>query len=428
MQDITLTPDQSRAKARVMQRIASGKKYTSLTGHAGTGKTTTTAQIMRDLQKEKRQVYACAPTHKASWVMTEKMPAEAGTIHSLLGLVLVPNNFNGGYALVPKNGDRQLPTEGVVLLDESSMVGSGLWEYVEETTGQSSELQWVFAGDPAQLPPVRQRRAPALSAPGGHLEHVVRQEAGNPILDLATRVRQGQKYLDAARKGEHSEGKGVAVTSSIQSFTQSALATFRDVPGGQAPPARIITYTNKRATGYNHRIRSLLHGSTDLPPYVEGDWLMMKDTYMDGDGTVLARNSEEVKVLGADTKMVWSAGEQWRVWQVKIERPQLGGVATEIPLLHRSHYRAYEKKLAQLKSKAKSTGGNRRWRDYYRLNERFADAEYCFAMTAHRSQGSTFHTAYVDHQNLRRCRNPEERQAMIYVAATRPSHQLALLV
>jgi exodeoxyribonuclease-5 len=361
--------------------------------------------------------------------MSEKMPAEAGTIHSLLGLVLVPNNSDGRYTLVPKNGGRELPTEGVVLLDESSMVGSVLWKHVEEATqNASSALQWVFVGDPAQLPPPAQQRAPALDAPGGHLEHVVRQESGNPILDLATRVRQGQKYLDSAREAGHSEGKGVAVTSSIQSFTQSALATFRDVPGGQAPPARIITYTNKRATGYNHRIRSLLHGSTDLPPYMEGDWLMMKDTYMDDDGTVLARNSEEVKVLGADTSMVWSAGEQWRVWQVKIERPQLGGVVTEIPLLHRSHYRAYEKKLAQLKSKAKSTGGNRRWRDYYRLNERFADAEYCFAMTAYRAQGSTFHTAYVDHQNLRRCRNPEERQAMIYVAATRPSHQLALLV
>ena len=424
MQKITLTSDQARAKARVMRRIASGKEYSSLTGHAGTGKTTTTAEIMRDLQKQNRQVYACAPTHKASWVMSEKMPAEAGTIHSLLGLVLVPNNSDGGYTLVPKNGDRGVPTEGVVLLDESSMVGNGLWEYVEEAQG----LQWVFAGDPAQLPPVRQRRAPALDAPGGHLEQIVRQEAGNPILDLATRVRQGQKYLEAARKEGHSEGKGVAVTSSIQSFTQSALATFQDLPSGKAPPARIITYTNKRATGYNHRIRSLLHGSTDLPPYMEGDWLMLKDTYMDDDGTVLARNSEEVKVLGADTGMVWSAGEQWRVWHVKIERPRVGGVVTEIPLLHRSHHRAYEKKLAKLLSRAKQTGGSRRWRDYYRLNERFADAEYCFAMTAHRSQGSTFHTAYVDHQNLRRCRNPDERQAMIYVAATRPSHQLALLV
>jgi exodeoxyribonuclease-5 len=411
-----------------MQRIASGKEYTSLTGHAGTGKTTATAQIMRDLQKQRRQVYACAPTHKASWVMTEKMPAEARTIHSLLGLVLVPNNSDGGYSIIPKNGNRELPTEGVVLLDESSMVGSVLWEHVEEAT-QSTGLQWVFVGDPAQLPPVAQQRAPALDAPGGHLEQVVRQEAGNPIIGLATRVRQGQKYLDAAREEEHSGNKGVAVTSSIQSFTQSALATFRNVPDGKAPPARIITYTNKRATGYNHRVRNLLHGSTDLPPYMEGDWLMMKDTYMDNDtDAVLARNSEEVKVLGADTGMVWSAGEQWRVWQVEIERPQMGGVVTEIPLLHRSHHRAYDKKLAQLKSRAKQTGGKRRWRDYYRLKERFADAEYCFAMTAHRSQGSTFHTAYVDHQNLRRCRNPEERQSLIYVAATRPSHQLALLV
>jgi exodeoxyribonuclease-5 len=53
--------------------------------------------------------------------------------------------------------------------------------------------------------------------------------------------------------------------------------------------------------------------------------------------------------------------------------------------------------------------------------------DYAYASTVHKSQGSTFDTVFVDRRDLQACRG-DERDALLYVAVTRPSRRLALLV
>lgn len=63
------------------------------------------------------------------------------------------------------------------------------------------------------------------------------------------------------------------------------------------------------------------------------------------------------------------------------------------------------------------------WRRFYLLKEMFANLDYCFAMTVHKAQGSTFEHTFVDLPDL--ISSPQEmRQKLLYTAVTRPSKTL----
>jgi len=187
-----------------------------------------------------------------------------------------------------------------------------------------------------------------------------------------------------------------------------------------------------------------IYGRSDLPRFMEGDWLQLQNSFYDEANVPLAQNSEEVKVLGVDQTFRLSAAGQWTCWELKVKRRN--GETVRLPVLHESEEDRFQKKRQEYKEDALQTTRdmkdadsqgekhrlNRRrkgyWKDYYRLGEDFADVRYCFAQTVHKSQGSTFDTAYVDYRDITKCRGNVTEQALAYVAATRPENRLAFLV
>jgi ATP-dependent exoDNAse (exonuclease V) alpha subunit len=88
---------------------------------------------------------------------------------------------------------------------------------------------------------------------------------------------------------------------------------------------------------------------------------------------------------------------------------------------------AYAAELTRL-YKAKEFGR------YWGLKQMFAELAYGYALTVHRSQGSTFKYVFVDVPNLQKALKKKNRlsaggfvregQQLAYVAFTRPSHRL----
>jgi exodeoxyribonuclease-5 len=66
------------------------------------------------------------------------------------------------------------------------------------------------------------------------------------------------------------------------------------------------------------------------------------------------------------------------------------------------------------------------WKNYWEHRDLFHDIRYAYAITAHRSQGSTYHTAFVDFQDVLYNRNRKEAFQCLYVACTRPTTRLYL--
>ena len=115
---------------------------------------------------------------------------------------------------------------------------------------------------------------------------------------------------------------------------------------------------------------------------------------------------------------------EWTVWELKIRTPGRGLTRT-IHVLHEEERERYENALERRRGKAEDDPS--KWDRFFELRERFARVDYAYATTVHRAQGSTYDTVFVDHRDLRVCRG-EERGALLYVAVTRPSRRLALLV
>jgi superfamily I DNA/RNA helicase len=93
----------------------------------------------------------------------------------------------------------------------------------------------------------------------------------------------------------------------------------------------------------------------------------------------------------------------------------------------RSWYETYGRSSAQLESTLRQVRdlqrrAKDRWgRDYYPLKQAFVNVDFPYALTIHKSQGSTYPEVFVcdDYERSR-----DERQALLYVAVTRASKRL----
>lgn len=416
--DAPFTEEQQAAFDEVYDRLERGERYTGLRGYAGTGKTYLVTRLVEQLVEEDCTVTVCAPTHKAVQVLSDQLgdvPVQMQTLHSFLGLRLQPTEA-GEYELVAD--DARDFAEGVVVVDEASMIGREEWAHIEES---SLWVQWLFVGDPAQLPPVNEDPSPALDVPGPTLETIHRQAADNPIVELATEVRTG----GAGRFGSQFEdGRGVAITRNRSEFLDSVLRTFNTESFEEdATHARLLAYRNKTVRRYNREIRTARYGA-DADRFVEGEWLVATDTWLH-EGTPRLTNSEEIRVKTATVATVEADDRsEWTVWKLKVRTPGRGFTRTAY-VLHEDEFERYEEALQRRRRAAKEDGSE--WDRFFDLREQFARVDYAYATTVHRAQGSTFDTVFVDHRDLRVCRG-EEQQALLYVAVTRPARRLALLV
>ena len=416
--DAPFTEDQEEAYDHVYDRLAQGERFTGLRGYAGTGKTYLVSRLVEQLLDEDCTVTVCAPTHKAVQVLSDELgdaPVQMQTLHSFLGLRLQPKQ-DGEYELVAEE-ERNF-AEGVVIVDEASMIGREEWSHIQDAPFW---VQWLFVGDPAQLPPVNEDPSPALDVPGPTLETIHRQAADNPILELATKIRTG---ADGRFGSTFEDGKGVAVTRNREEFLDSILRAFdADAFAEDATHARVLAYRNKTVRRYNREIRAERYGA-DADRFVEGEWLVGTETWY-YDGVQRLTNSEEVRVKKAQVE-TFEADDQseWTVWELKIRTPGRGLTRT-IHVLHEEERERYENALERRRNKAEDDPSM--WDRFFDLRERFARVDYAYATTVHRAQGSTYDTVFVDHRDLRVCRG-EERGALLYVAVTRPSRRLALLV
>jgi exodeoxyribonuclease-5 len=415
----SLTKHQQAAFDAIYDRLAGGERFTTLRGYAGTGKTFLIGALIDRIVAEDGNVVACAPTHKAAQVLWTHMrdhAVQTQTLHAFLGLRLVPDQ-EGTYVLKP-GGDIESYPAGIVIVDEASMIGETEWAHIQQAP---RHLQWLFVGDPAQLPPVNESASPVFDEPGPLLKEVHRQGEGNPILALARHVRLRDETRFQSR---FEDNEGVAVTNNEAGFADSAQRVFQsEAFADDATTARVLAYRNKTVRRYNRAIRTALHGD-EAPRFKQGEWLVGRETWVHNSVPTL-KNSEEVRVRRASIE-TYEADDlsTWTVWRLKVRGVHDAWTRT-LYVLHEDEHERFERELRKRREVALDQA--REWRTFYDLKERFAQVDYAYASTVHRAQGSTFDTVFVDVRDLRACRGPEQ-QALLYVAVTRPARRLALLV
>lgn len=165
-------------------KLGRGPQIFTLFGYAGTGKTTLAKYLPGLL--EARAIYV-AFTGKATNVLRFKGCNPAGTLHSFM---YKPHGKDKETKdLMWKwQEDSELAYCDLIILDESSMIN----EFIAMDLERYGKPILIL-GDPAQLPPVFGEGYYMMNSPDVMLTEIHRQALDSPVLELATRVREGEK-------------------------------------------------------------------------------------------------------------------------------------------------------------------------------------------------------------------------------------------
>jgi len=453
---VSLTPAQAAVAAGMLAfgQGMTGAAVATLAGYAGVGKTTVVAHVVRLLADAGVRLLVLAPTHKALSVLAEKLggaAVEAATLHSALA-VKVKDMPDGQQHTEDTGEPGSLKEFELAVIDEASMVSAGMFATAMHKRGRCKLL---FVGDPAQLPPVDQDKpidpasddGPALSPAFGpqvpvhwSLTEVVRQAQENPIIRLATAARgciERRTAFDLQAMGEQlragdddflaMQPGGVAEVSRL---VADAIAHGQDT--------RALAFDNTTVQAINANVHALVHqGQGDYPP---GTMLMAQDGFTGAaPGTenhpkrvnVQVRNSALLTVLNCaeqahpaeperpayKLELRADSGERLVCWTAIDQRQlqaDIGDCFAEYRRLKMLENMARGGERWALREQARAASANG-----WALKARFAPLRYAYAMTVHKSQGSTFDAVVLAWSSFSRARDMLLRNRLVYVALTR---------
>ena len=398
-----------------------GNPFVSLTGMAGSGKTTVTQHII-DILSEDYSIKATAPTHKATKVLAKNLVSiEASTIHSFLKLKLKPDFNTGLQILIEDWGGPKSPRPenvDILVVDEGSMISTEMFEHIQNAVDKGRMKVVLFVGDSMQLKPVEGNGDSIYNRLHSHeLTAVVRQAQGNPIIKESTWIRsmiEAQNFLPIDKLFNSSKDK-ITVYTDRSEFLNSYL-------NNPSEDKVVCTFTNAVVDQYNHFIRGRLKG-TNIPYIVQGDLLIFQDSLSKGDRMVYS-NNDVVEVYACDKRHDTKLGINYWHISVKDEEP--------FEIVDIESMGTWNEHLGALKENANKESDKYKkktlWAYYFNTANRFGNVKYVYASTLHKLQGSTYEDVYFDFSSLKKhTHDMDNVYRLIYVALTRASDSIKIL-
>ena len=383
------------------------KQFFVLSGQAGVGKTTCMRYFAEQLMNTYGNVKICmgGPTNKSTAVLADAVGDKDitfKTIHSLLGLRMMPN---GEIKELTDSGQDSVGNYDLVIVDEASMISSELIGYIKKKIALA-DTKIVFIGDKEQLPPVGENVSPIWTQfkLDYELTEVMRHQ--NSILDFVQEIRGN------VNPKFKSTGNQVFIQEESDFIDKiKELAEKGDFHSGKA---KAIAWRNMTVDFLNNYIRDNNTLTKSDDKFVIGDRVVFRQPVFLNERP-LAATDEEGTVVEVDVAQ-HNQYPMLKAWKVKIKLDWTGSYVTTY-IIHESS----EKHLQMMLDEFKAT---KRWHLFWKLKDAFNDIAYGYALTSHRSQGSTFERVFVDAGDIQLNRKSSERTKCLYVACSRASKEL----
>lgn len=279
----SLNDQQKSALYELEKFIEDGGTEITLSGYAGTGKSTIIGIFSKWLDHRigRGNIVYTAPTHRANVITKQNNPnANVYTLSALFGFTPDTDIAMERESLDlrelefrAKNQVKYEPGQ-LIIIDEASMVQDGLYEYIQKIVAKDG-VSVIYVGDSAQLRPVKSDHISKVFTSDGVPQITltkVERTGDNPILKEATRLRRGEGL--SYQTDINDKGQGVLYTSddTIIDKNLKQIVTSEEF---NADPLhfRVLTATNAAASTYNSKIRSLRYGKF-AKPFVKGDIIM----------------------------------------------------------------------------------------------------------------------------------------------------------
>lgn len=431
-------------------------QYYVIEGKAGTGKTTIAKEILKEFEDE--SIYVAAVSHKAKGVIKNSFGEDTRgkkffSIASLLGLKGV--NDNDTQTIKFQTGTKVPLLDNppaLLVIDEASMITEDvLKKIIDINSSLSRPFQMLFLGDIGQIQPIRDDQSEFYRTHKDLLNKKSDIFNSKHKSKLITRVRQGEAnpilpYADYFWENSQKENPKLNPTQHIvrnNQITDKGSLLFSNSEGevlnsvikavknavekGLTNQVKIVTYHVNEKTELNQKIHEALFGKDS--DYSKGDMLILNSPYDLPDTKGVIENSAEIQIRDIDDTDV----DEYGIHTLYLETTGTAYSVTgqeikdcTIQVVSRQDIGKYNQKLAELASVAKRQTNRvlkkQAWKEFWEYKGRYADVDFGYAITAHKSQGSTYDIVVVDEKDIMgtTATSNQEKSELIYTALTRP--------
>lgn len=431
-------------------------QYYVIEGKAGTGKTTIAKEILKEFEDE--QIYVAAVSHKAKGVIKSSFGDDTRgkkffSIAGLLGMKGINDNdtqttkFQVGLKVPLLDNPPAL-----LVIDEASMITEDvLKKIININSSLSRPFQMLFLGDIGQIQPIRDEQSEFYRTHKDLLNKKSDIFNSKHKSKLITRVRQGEAnpilpYADYFWENSQKENPELNPTQHIvrnNQITDKGSLLFSNSEGevlnsvikavknavekGLTNHVKIVTYHVNEKTELNQKIHEALFGKDS--DYSKGDMLILNSPYDLPDVNATMENSSEIQIKSIQDEDT----DEFGVHTLYLETNGTAYTRTGneqkdcvIQVVSRNDIGLYNQKLQELASYAKRQTNRalkkQAWSDFWEYKGRYADVDFGYAITAHKSQGSTYDIVVVDEKDIMgtTATSNQEKSELIYTALTRP--------
>lgn len=360
-----------------------------LVGNAGMGKTFMQV-LVRDLLEELNiSVKYLAPTGSASKVLSKYIERHTSTIHKAIGYGSMQKTNNDRYSEDEPNFDNQDAnsiTEDFIVVDETSMLDVVVFNMMLCKI-KNPNTRLLFIGDNFQIPSVAAGNLlhdmiESNIVPTTTLDIVFRQKEGG-ALDVATKIRKGEKFLDSQSVGEYEFGKDFIVNCVEQEYMKELFEHYYNDLLHTYKNIEIMTLSPKRdgdlgVKSLNHSIQKIVNPQL---PFDKLNEIQYNEniTFRENDYIVNIKNTYDKETINGETIDIMN-GDKGRIIKINTERAK-SSKEDEYNLLD------LDKKLDTDMSKK---GVYIQFDDYivHFKNDELGQLLHAWAITIHRAQGS----------------------------------------
>lgn len=259
--NIILGEEQLEGINKIKNFLDSTKSAFTLSGYAGTGKSTIIKYLVEYLENQHIDYILCAPTHKAKGVLKFFTDRDAVTLHQLLALTPNIEIFNLDYTqllfLTNRNKSLQIPVGGVVICDEASMINDDLFQLLlDKCKAYNSKV--IFVGDIAQLRPVNSKYDSKVFnlEDSFTLTKIYRQQSESGLTTILSTLRKS--IIPRFNPSEGKEGSLYCYNNAKDLFV-NAIPIFKSaIENKNIYESKLLAYTNVRVQALNNKMREIL--------------------------------------------------------------------------------------------------------------------------------------------------------------------------
>lgn len=403
------TTEQKNAIENIRSDLANGKRLITLGGFAGTGKTTVLTELRQHIPSGKTVAFASF-TGKSASVLRDKITASGvkqaadyiGTIHGLMYRPIITKKYSESkkeYIETVSFVKHDSIDQDILLIDEASMIGSKIFSDMLQFN-----VQIVACGDSFQLPPVADIDSePILHNPDYLLNEVHRTAQDSPLVQLAHAIRTKQ-YLPVKPYKDD--------TIQVMSYFEGGREFLNDIEYDSETVTLCFTNSVRQSINFGYRTKKNYKDGIVLYPYEQ---------------IVCLTNNQTLGMMNGERFTIEFLSPPYDEDTVSVTVERQDGNYQEA-YVH-NNLKKFGKKNAVYKKDA--------WKNRKRgfkgkePDPMVIDADYGYAMTVHKSQGSEFRNIIlIDSgifKGISNSKGNDDYLRWLYTGVTRSSDKLTII-